>query len=320
MRKLAILGAGIFGDQRERELFEPAGYEAAYYECADPLDIAASLTDVEGLIVNLEQVSDELLNRLPGLKVIGRYGVGVDNIDLEAASRRRIPVINVPDYCIDEVAEHAVSFIFAANRKLPIASSLPRTGIWGKVQQLKPIRAIKEITLGVVGTGRIGMKVIEMMAPFGCRILIYDPYLVNAELPPNAEMIEFDRLLELSDIITIHCPLTEQTRHMFRSETFARMRRKPAIVNVSRGPIIDESDLIAALDEGTVSLAALDVMEREPPEQEHPLLHHPKAIVTGHAAWYSEQSENRLRDLLSIRIMDYLEGRPVPSIVNKNKI
>ncbi|RKP58297.1 C-terminal binding protein [Cohnella endophytica] len=317
MRKLAILGAGIFGDRREQELFEPAGYQAVYYECADPLDIAASLTDVEGLLVNLERVSDELLDRLPILKVIGRYGVGVDNIDLEAASRRRIPVINVPDYCIDEVAEHAVSFIFAANRKLPIASSLPRQGSWGKVQQLKPIRAIKEITLGVVGTGRIGLKVIGMMAPFGCKILIHDPYLVDAELPRNAEMTEFDRLLALSDIITIHCPLTEQTRRMFRSETFARMRKQPAIVNVSRGPIIDERDLLAALDEGTVSFAALDVMETEPPEREHPLLHHPKAIVTGHAAWYSEQSENRLRDLLAMRIMDFLEGRPVPSIVNK---
>ncbi|MDI4645836.1 C-terminal binding protein [Cohnella hashimotonis] len=317
MRKLAILGAGIFGDRRELQLFEPAGYQAAYYECVDPMALAASLKDVDGLIVNLEQVTDSLLDRLPRLKVIGRYGVGVDNINLEAATRRRIPVINVPDYCIDEVAEHAVSFIFAVNRKLPIASSLPKQGDWGKVQALKPIRAIKEITLGVVGTGRIGMKVIGMMAPFGCRILIHDPYLAHAELPPNAEMTDFDRLLELSDIVTIHCPLTEQTRHLFRAETFNRMRKRPAIVNVSRGPIVDERDLLAALDEGAVSFAALDVMETEPPQQDHPLLNHPKAIVTGHAAWYSEQSENRLRDLLAMRIMDCLEGRPVPSIVNK---
>ncbi|SFB45419.1 D-3-phosphoglycerate dehydrogenase [Cohnella sp. OV330] len=317
MRKLAIWGAGIFGDRRERELFEPAGYHADYYECDDPLELAASMTDAEGLIVNLEQVSDELLDLLPGLKVIGRYGVGVDNIDLEAASRRRIPVINVPDYCVDEVAEHAVSFIFAANRKLPIAASLPRQGDWGKVQALKPIRAIKEMTLGVVGTGRIGMKVIEMMAPFGCKILIYDPYLAHAQLPMNAETTGFDRLLAQSDIFTIHCPLTEQTRRMFRAETFARMRKQPAIVNVSRGPIVDERDLLAALDEGIVSFAALDVMETEPPGRDHPLLNHPKALVTGHAAWYSEQSENRLRDLLAVRMLDYLEGRPVPSIVNK---
>ncbi|MDG0793888.1 C-terminal binding protein [Cohnella ginsengisoli] len=317
MRKLAIWGAGIFGDRRERELFEPAGYQADYYEGDDPLALAAALTDVEGLIVNLEQVSDELLDRLPFLKVIGRYGVGVDNIDLEAASRRRIAVINVPDYCVDEVAEHAVSFIFAANRKLQIASSLPRQGDWGKVQALKPIRAIKETTLGVVGTGRIGMKVIEMMAPFGCKILICDPYLAHAHLPKNAEMTGFDQLLARSDIITIHCPLTAQTRRMFRAETFARMRKQPAIVNVSRGPIVDERDLLVALDEGIVSFAALDVMETEPPERNHPLLHHPMALVTGHAAWYSEQSENRLRDFLAVRMMDYLEGRPVPSIVNK---
>ncbi|MFC3801126.1 C-terminal binding protein [Cohnella sp. GCM10012308] len=317
MRKLAILGAGIFGDRRERELFEPAGYQADYYECDDPMDLAASLTDIVGLIVNLEQVTDALLDRLPGLKAIGRYGVGVDNIDLEAASRRRIPVINVPDYCVDEVAEHAVSFIFAVNRKLPTATSLPRKGDWGKVQALKPIRAIKETTLGVVGTGRIGMKVIEMLAPFGCKILIHDPYLARAELPRNAEMTGFDELLAQSDIITIHCPLTEQTRRMFCADTFARMLKQPAIINVSRGPIIDEGDLLAALDEGVVSFAALDVMETEPPQRDHPLLQHPKAIVTGHAAWYSEQSENRLRDLLAMRIIDCLEGRPVPSIVNK---
>lgn len=320
MRHIAILGADIFNERREEAIFRDAGFEVSYYSVADPLTIADSLVGVEGLLVNLEKVTDDLLAKLPNVKAIGRYGVGVDNIDLEAASRRGIPVINVPDYCMDEVAEHAVSFIFHANRKLSVAAESVRGGVWGKVGGLKPIHSMREITLGVVGTGRIGMRVIEMMAPFGLNVVIYDPYLKDAKLPSNARLAELDDVFASSDIITIHCPLTEQTRHMFDADAFAKMIRRPAIVNVSRGPIINERDLLSALDEGQVSFAALDVLEKEPPDPANPLLHHKHALVTGHAAWYSEESEGRLQDLLSTRVIDSLEGRPVPTVANRQQL
>ncbi|OCT15427.1 hypothetical protein A8709_15210 [Paenibacillus pectinilyticus] len=317
MRKVAILGAELFEDQRELALFGLTDIEATYYTCKDPLELVEQLSDVDGLIVNLEKVTSELIARLGNLKVIGRYGVGVDNVNLKAATERHIAVINVPDYCVDEVAEHAVSFILAANRKLFSSSALTKQGVWGKVKDLKPIQSIKDITLGIVGTGRIGMKVISTMLPMGTQILVYDPYLKQENLPQGVTLVSLDQLLESSDIISIHCPLTEQTRYSFNAEAFQKTKRKPAIINVSRGPIIQESALIEALDIGTISFAALDVMEIEPPPADHPLLNHPKAIVTNHIAWYSLQSEIKLRDLLVSRVIDYLNGEPVPSIVNK---
>jgi D-3-phosphoglycerate dehydrogenase len=317
VRKVAILGADIFEDRREQAQFSTADIEATYYSCKDPLELTNELSDIDGLIVNLEKVSSELLARLDQLKVIGRYGVGVDNIDLQAATEHKIAVINVPDYCLDEVAEHAVSFIFAVNRKLFTSASLTRQGVWGKVKDLKPIYPIKDTTLGVVGTGRIGMKVIQSMLPFGNRIIVFDPYIKQENLPEGVMLVGFDELLEKSDIITIHCPLTEQTRYLFHKGTFEKMKRTPALINVSRGPIINESDLLTALDNGIVSFAALDVMEVEPPPADHPLLNHSKVIVTNHIAWYSVQAEVKLRDLLVTRVIDYLNGNPVPSIVNK---
>ncbi len=319
MKKVAILGADLFEDQRELTLFRSAAVEATYYTCKDPMELAEALVDIDGLLVNLERVTAEFLSRLDKLKVIGRYGVGFDNIDLQAATDRKVAVINIPDYCIEEVAEHAVSFIFSVNRKLFTSSSLTRQGIWANVKDLKPIYPIKDITLGVVGTGRIGMQVIRMMVPFRTNILVVDPYIKAEDLPPGVKLAEFDQLLELSDILTIHCPLTERTRYLFRADTFKQMKRKPALINVSRGSIICEDDLIEALDNGLLSFAALDVMESEPPKPDHPLLRHPKAIVTNHIAWYSVQAEAKLRDLLVTRVIDYLNGKPVPTIVNSIK-
>lgn len=318
MKKAAIFGAHIFEDQRELALFSASGIEASYYSAPNPAELIQDLQHIEILIVNLEPVTGHLLSRLPNLKVIGRYGVGFDNIDVEAATERGIAVINVPDYCVDEVAEHAVSFLFAANRKLIPSSALARRGGWSQVQELKPIQSIKDITLGVVGTGRIGFKVIEMMAPFGMRLLVHDPYLAEGagKLPPNAELVELDLLLEQSDIITIHCPLNAQTHHLLNAEAFGRMKRQPAIVNVSRGAIIAEADLLQALELGQVSFAALDVLETEPPPPDHELLHHPQVLVTNHIAWYSLQSEQKLRDLLVTRIIHYLDGKRIPSQVN----
>lgn len=316
MGKISIIGAEIFADRREEALIGASGRETVYYASRNPLELTAELADAEGLIVNLEPVGAELLDRLPNLKVIGRYGVGFDNIDIGAATARGVAVINVPDYCIDEVAEHAVSFIFAANRKHAQAAAQTRRGVWGKVGALKPIRPIGDITLGIVGTGRIGMQVIRMMSAFGTRMLVYDPYLHNPQLPPNAAMTDLDSLLEQADIVTIHCPLNAQTRHMFNAATFAKMKRRPALVNVSRGPIVDEDALLEALDSGAVSFAALDVLETEPPSPDHPLLRHPLALVTCHIAWYSEQAETKLRDLLAVRVTDYLDGKAVLSQVN----
>lgn len=316
-RKAAIIGADIFPDRREQELFRSASFETTYYPAQDPLQLLHELHDSEALIVNLERVTAPLLDALPNLKVIGRYGVGVDNIDLQSAADHRVAVIHVPDYCIDEVAEHAVSLILSANRKLFPSVRLTKKGIWGKVAGLKPIRPIREQTLGIVGTGRIGLKVAAMMQSFGCRMLVYDPYIKPELLPQGAQLTSFEHLLAESDLITIHCPLTEETRHLFRTETFRFVKQQPALINVSRGAIIRERDLIDALDQGIVSFAMLDVLESEPPGPNHPLLNHLNCAVTNHVAWYSDQAEQRLRDLLVTRVIDYLNGNAVPSWINR---
>lgn len=320
MTRIAIVNFAMDDYSVEQNILGAAGYEVTIYHGIAPADVPATVKDADVLIVQLEKVTDELMAQMPSLKLIAREGIGLDSISLQAASKRGIAVMNVPDYCLEEVAVHAVSLLLAAHRKLFSAIDLVNKGLWTKMAELKPINALSELTLGLIGMGRIGAQVIKRMQGFGCRIIVSDPYLTQSNAPDGVEIVSLDELLAQADMISLHCPSTEETKHLINKEKISKMVKKPILVNVSRGPLIQEDDLLEALNNGNIAFAGLDVLTVEPPLPDHPLLNHPKAAVTCHIAWYSEQSEARLRNLTSQRIIDFIEGREIPNFVNKNDI
>lgn len=313
--KIVYLNANYEDSHIEEKHIQAAGMQLRVYNGLKPSEFAPALQDADALVVALEKVDRALLGSMPKLKVIGRMGVGIDSVDIEAATERGIPVINVPDYCIEEVALQAVSMMLAAHRKLVPAHDMVKDGRWDN-NALKPIRALSGMTLGLLGMGRIGSKVIDYMRAFTPRIAVSDPFLRADQVPAGVELVSFEELLEEADILSIHCPLTPETKHIINRHSIAMMKKQPIIVNVSRGGMIHEQDLVEGLDNGQIRYAALDVLNQEPPDSGHPLIHHPKALITNHIAWYSAEAEIRLREMSVARVIDYLEGRPVPTIVN----
>ncbi|MFC5406245.1 C-terminal binding protein [Cohnella soli] len=317
MKKIALVNFSTLDYSIEETILRNAGYQVDVYDGVATADLPHTVKDADVLVVQLQLVTEALLDRMPSLKLIAREGIGLDSIPLQAASARGITVMNVPDYCLEEVAVHAVSLLLAAHRKLFPSTALVRGGQWTNMPELKPIMALSDLTLGLIGMGRIGAQVITRMRGFGCRIIVSDPYLHPDNAPEGVELVSLDELLAQSDLISLHCPYTEETKHLINKQRIAKMKKKPVLINVSRGPLIHEGDLLDALNSGDISFAGLDVLTEEPPANDHPLLHHPHAIVTNHIAWYSEQSEARLRNLTSNRIVDFLEGREIPNVVNK---
>jgi D-3-phosphoglycerate dehydrogenase len=232
-----------------------------------------------------------MMDELPRCRLLARYGVGVDNIDLAGATARGIVVTNAPTYCVGEVADHTCGLIIGLTRGIPWLDRQVRAGDWMAVRKDDPaVPRIGHSTLGIVGIGKIGRRVAQRMAPFGCRIIAHDPYLADAEIcargaEPVATLAE---LLRVSDIVTLHVPLTGQTRHMIDAAALALLKPTAVIVNTSRGPVIDEPALIDALRENRLRGAALDVLEAEPPAPDHPLLSFDprRVILTPHfGAW-----------------------------------
>lgn len=268
----------------------------------------------DGVLVQYANITGDVMDANPTWKVIGRYGVGVDTIDLDAASARGIAVVNVPDYCEEEVATHAVALMLDANRRITAADALVRRGEWADWAQLRPIRPLSTATLSLIGVGRIGREVIRMMRPFVGRIVAHDPFAGDLE---DVELVDLETALAEGDIVSLHCPLTADTHHLVGADAIARMKPTATLVNVSRGGLVDGVALAAALQGERLAFAALDVLETEPPVADDPLLSAPNTIITNHLAWYSEASEQRLRARLAARCAAVLRGREIPSLVNR---
>ena len=271
----------------------------------------------DGVLVRYGRIDADLIAGSTGWRVIGRYGVGVDNIDLEAATAHGIAVVNVPDYCVEEVAEHAAALVLASTRKLPQAQRLVDTGHWNDWEELRPVRPLSACTLGLVGIGRIGGEVVRLLAPFFGRVIAFDP----AQAPPaGVEQVGLDELFAEADVVSLHCPLTPGTQNLVDAAKLAAMKPDSVLVNVSRGGLVDTAALADALRAGAIGGAALDVLPQEPPDPDDPLLGAPNLIVTNHIAWYSDAALVTLRRLLAARCSAYLNGEPVPSIVNAREL
>jgi D-3-phosphoglycerate dehydrogenase len=276
----------------EEAVFRAAGvrFEQVVARTADDYLRLGGAADA--LLVQYGDVGRRVFEGLSRLRLLVRYGVGVDGIDLAAATARGIPVVNVPDYGTDEVANHAVALLLALARKLPRLDRQVRAGGWD-VFVVQPVHRLAGRTVGIVGCGRIGRAVARKLAGFDVRLLVHDPYL--AELPPGVTPVSLEELLAASDYVTVHCPLTAGTRHLIGRAALARMKPTAVLVNTARGGIVDGAALVEALEAGRLAGAGLDVTEDEPLGPAHALRRLDQVIVTPHAAWYSEEGRSDLK-------------------------
>lgn len=299
--------------EEEKKLFPRIGAELVSVQVEEEEDLIRVCKDADGILNQYSLLTRRVLEALPRCKVIARYGVGVDSIDLQAATDLGIVVANVPDYCVDEVALQAVTLLMALIRQTVFFDQKIKSGHWD-FRQGTPIHRIRAKTMGLVGCGRIGMEVARIVSALGMRVIVFDPYIQKAGAA--VEWVDLDTLLKEADFISIHCPLNESTRHLIGENAFRKMRKKPLIVNTSRGPIVDERALVEALKNGLVSGAGLDVMEKEPPDPGNPLLKMDQVILSPHMSFYSEESIKELKRRTAEGVADVLQGKWPQSIVN----
>jgi D-3-phosphoglycerate dehydrogenase len=261
------------------------------------------------------RVTEKVIQQLRCCKVIIRIGVGYDNVDLEAARARGIPVCNLPDYCIAEVADHALALALAQARALPFLDRCIRQGAWEPILP-HPMPSFSEMNFGVLGYGRIGRGVIARARPFGFHLLACDPYLSESEFPSDIRRCVLEALLAEADILSLHVPLTPETRHLMNAERLAAMRPTAILINTSRGAVVETQALAEALQAGRLAAAGIDVFETEPLPLNHPLLACPNALVTPHHAWHSRENKPK-RYLMAIEeAIRGVRGEPLRSCVN----
>jgi len=301
----------------ERAILEPLGCTIVATHCRTEQEVAAAVGDADYVITQFAPVTAQAIAAMRKARVIVRYGIGVDNVDLAAAAQRQIPVCNVPDYCIDEVADHTLGIILALTRQIARVSAGVHDGRWTSPPPLASFHALKDLTTGVVGAGRIGREVIHRLTPFKTRIMAYDPLLTALQAQAlGCEMVELDQLLQTSDLITLHCPSTAQTRHMINEHSLARMKDGVLLVNVSRGTLVDPHALVAALRRGKVSGAGLDVTDPEPIPADSPLLAMEQVVMTSHIASASVRAVRTLRSSVANTVARAMRGEPTLHSVN----
>lgn len=302
----------------ERRLLAQAGLElvAAEPQCLAEDEVIRAAREATALVIQSAAITERVLAALPNLRIVSVPGIGVDTINIEAARRHGVWVAHVPDGNITEVACHAVAMALALIRHLPLYDAAVRAGAW-HYEATGPLTRPGKLTLGVVGLGKIGRLAAAYAAPVFGRIIGYDPYLADAAWPRGvARERDLAALFAASDVVTLHLPLTAETRGLVDRNLLARMKRGSYLVNVSRGPIVGIPALLAALDGGQLAGAALDVLPREPPSADDPVLMHPKVILSPHAAFYSLEADEEQRRRSVTNIIRFLAtGRPENVVV-----
>ena len=301
----------------EQGILEPAGIEVVSGQCKTPDLLVPLVSDADAVITQFAQVNGDVVRAMQKARVIVRYGIGFDNVACDVARELNIPVCNVPDYCIDEVADHTLAFILSLTRHVRANCQLIAQGQWGLGVPLEQMRALHDQTVGVIGLGRIGRVVVERLKPFRSNVLVADP----AISPQTANALgctltSVEDLLSRSDIVTLHCPSTPETRGIINSDSLQTMRPGAILINVGRGDLVKLDALTAALQTGHVSAAGLDVFDPEPPSPDHPLLAMPNVVVSSHIASTSPRAARRLRETAARLALTAVRGEPLPNIVN----
>jgi D-3-phosphoglycerate dehydrogenase / 2-oxoglutarate reductase len=296
----------------ERRVFAGTGIEIVDGKgrCVTEQDTIALVRDADAVITQFVPITRRVIDELSRCKVIVRYAIGLDNIDIRAATEHRIMVANVPDYCIAEVSDHAVALILALIRKVKVMDGEVQRGNWS-YRRAEPIRRLADLRLGLVGFGNIAREVARKARALGFQaICAYDPYAIR-QTGVGVELVPLTTLLESSDIVSIHAPATAETHHLIDGPALARMKPGAFLVNTSRGALVSEPDLCRALQEGRLAGAALDVLEDEVKIQGNPLAGRDNVILTPHMAWYSTGSVAELQRKVAEQVRQaILEGQP----------
>lgn len=298
----------------EIEQLQRLNAEIILGQCKTEDELIQLTKDADGIICQYAPFTAKVINSLKRCQIISRYGVGVDNIDIKAATDRGIKVAYVPDYCIEEVSNHTIAMIMNFARQITLLNQSVKARIWD-VMVSKPIFRFSEQIIGIFGLGRIGSEVAKKLRNFNVTIMANDPYTKNQI--EGVKMVSFKELIEKSDYITIHTPLNEETKNIFTYDIFKIMKKTAFLINTARGGIIDQEALYEALKNKEISGAALDVLDKEPPEWSIiPCLEN--LILTPHAAFYSEPSISELKKRTAKAVVDALQGKTVSDLFNPN--
>jgi D-3-phosphoglycerate dehydrogenase len=298
-----------------RDVVAKAGAGLVLAKAPTPEAIVEAAANADAILTTYAKLTAEIIEKLTRCRIISRFGIGVDNVDLAAATAKGIVVTKVPDYCMDEVSDHAIALLLALVRKIPFSNAIVQAGRW-EMPAVVPIHRIRGRVLGLAGFGRIPQLVAPKAKAFGLRVAAHDPYVPDAVFErAGVESVSFDELLRISDYVSLHCPLTPETRHLFHAGVFSRMKPGAYLINTGRGPLVDEAALAQALDRGQLAGAALDVMEKEPPAGS-PLLGRDNVILTPHTAFYSEESLLELQIKAAEEVVLALTGKPPRNPVN----
>jgi D-3-phosphoglycerate dehydrogenase / 2-oxoglutarate reductase len=305
----------VFSDLSvERALLEPLGVKLELASATDEATLIDLAGGASALLVCYAPVQRPVIETAAkaGVKVIARYGIGYDNIDVEAATEYGIVVTNVPDYCLDEVADQTILLLLAVARSLLPALDTVRSGEWSFPRGVHRVQGRR---LALLGMGRVGRKVADRALAFGLEVIVHDPFLQSVD-PPVQRAVTLEEALAEADFVSLHAPLGPDTQHLICDETIAWMHRAPVLINTSRGGLVDLDAVVGALDDGRLSGVGLDVTEPEPLPARHPLRTHPKALVTAHMAFYSVEAERELQRRAAEEVARGLRGEPPRCPVN----
>lgn len=307
MTRVVVTDATFPDLAREEAAAKAAGASFERANCRTAEEVAAAVAGATVAVVQFAPLTQAAIAGLaPGATAI-RYGVGYNNFDLGALNDHGVQAAYVPDYCTAEVADHTAASVLALLRKLMAFDASVRAGEWAAVKVARPLKAFSDTTVGFLGYGRIAQEVRARLAPFGFRFLACDPYYSGSDI----DLVAFDRLLGEVDALSLHAPATPETVGIMNATAFAAMKPGAVLVNSARGDLVDEAALAAALNEGRLGGAALDVFAVEPLPMDSGLRSAPNLILTPHAAWYSEVAVASLQGLVADEITRALSGQPV---------
>jgi D-3-phosphoglycerate dehydrogenase len=299
----------------EARMLETINAEIRIASTGQEDELLELVVDADAILTCFRRVSAGVIRRGSGLQVIGRYGVGIDNIDVAAATERGIPVTNVPEYCTDEVAEHAIALMLTLARRTAVYDASVRAGGWDIAIGM-PIHRLAGRVLGIVGFGHVGRAVASRASGLGLRVVVTDRSLTATEAASaGVESVELDDLLVSSDVVSLHVPLTRQTRHLLDAPRLALMKPGALLINCARGGVVDLDAITDSLRTGHLAGAGLDVFDPERLPPDHPLMSMANTVLTPHVAFYSEESISELQRQATQNVMDVLAGRPA-NLVN----
>lgn len=316
--EVVILDSGYKSYAFEKELFEKNGFILKIHPLykGDPSEKKYFAKNADGILVRHTAIDEAFLSEMKNLKAVVRYGVGYDNIDIKACTEYNVKVANVQGYASHAVSDHAVALMLSCTRAMWNTQSQLLKGFGSP--PAPDIFELHDKILGIIGIGRIGSEFCKKTSSFFSRVLACDPYKPDNHFNQlSAQRVELDELLERSDVISLHCNLTTETRHLLNKEKFLKMKKKPVIINTSRGEVISEKALLDALNSGMIHSAGLDVYEDEPiTGKQSKLVSHPRTICTGHYAWYSDKASLELQRRAALNLLNLLLGNKVEDCLN----